>query len=308
MTAPLSPVDAILAIYSKKGAERKPGLERGRFRASSVGYQPRRLAWPYFEGHAIDAEAPSARSMMTFEEGDMVHDNLRRRLVEAGVKGRIPVTKEAEEEWEKPIPCSAWSIRGHPDGVLFDVTHEGAPIGDCLLEIKTVNNFGWDKAVAGEIGDDYMDQATVNMWGLGLKHTYFLLQKKDTQHLADFVIGFDQARLDAIFGRLMATEEHLARCKTPLEVPACSGPEFGFQPKKLGRGKYDPVIEALAWRCSYCPYTKHCFPDAAAFVVGGKPVWARKHHIPADACVVAMGVNVIPEPGWKLAGGADDAD
>jgi hypothetical protein len=298
----LNPLEALEAQYEKDGQEERAsrGAKRGVVRASSAGHHPRRLMFDYFPD-VCPPESIKGRGCRTFEVGDQRHDSLRQKLARAGLKGRIPLTKDDEEQWELPIPGTSWVLRGHPDGVLEDVHVQGVRLsGLTLLEVKTTGSFGWREVTAGIIDGKYLAQSAVNCEALGCRQTYFLYERKDTQHLAEVVIPHDPATFEVVMMKLREAVLAIEAGLSPLDMPACHGPDYGWTQPKRGPMK-------LGWRCSYCPFVGACFPEHVRWMDGAKPVCTREEAVPDGAVVVAMGNDVLPRETWKIASSDEES-
>lgn len=300
----LNPVDALEAVYEKDGLAERNGkrVKRGVVRASSVGHQPRRLMFDYFPEYAT--EAIKGRGCRTFEVGDQRHDSLRAKLLRAEVPGRIPVAKAMEEEWEMPIPGTTWILRGHPDGVLYAIQVKGIEIPKALLEIKTTGSFGWRDVMQGVIDAKYLLTSYAHCEALGLPWIYFLYERKDTQHLCEVLVPHDPRALEYALSRVAEAVLAIEAGLKPLDMRACEGEDYGWVSRKVA--KMGTVL-ALGWRCSYCPFMAECFPTYVRWLSGGKPIVTEPQSVPPEAVVVDMGIEVIPEPSWKLSGDAEES-
>lgn len=303
----LNPVEALERQYERDGQVERGSkrAERGVIRASSLGSAARRLMFNYFPDD-FPEEAIQGRGCRVFEVGDQRHDSLRQKLSRAGLKGRIPATKAEEQVWEVPIEGTDWVLRGHPDGILTEVHVKGITYGAMLLEIKTTGSFGWRDVIAGVIDPKHLAQAAANCAALGLENTYFLYERKDTQHLCEVIVPFDPAVLDRALVQVRQAILAIEAGMTPLDVPACEGEYYGWQ---MRRGtKASGPFQALGWRCSYCPYVGHCFPSHVQWLSGGKPVCTAEETVPHEAVVVSMGKEVIPRADWKLSLGEEEGE
>lgn len=278
----------------------RPPRERV-IRASSLGDQPRKLVLSALFDDA--REKPTGRALRTFEVGKQRHDALRAALAsQLGEKDRVPVRQADEEELEEPMRTPGWRVVGHPDGVLATpvVVNGDAVAAPALLEIKTINAFGWTRVLSGEIDPKYLVQSGWYARAARTKARIFLFEKKDTQHLHAAALPAREPLLDQALE--WAEEAAFAAEARPelddfiAKSEPCSGPDYGWQTSRTGPPK-------LGWRCSYCPFASTCFPTMVRTVVSGKPVCVDEKNAPADAYVVGMGGKVVPRGSWRL--GAD---
>jgi len=294
----MNPIKAIDKMYVQTGLN-EPGRKPvpNVLRMSSIGYQPRRTVL-----HRRTEEFPpreaDGRGFRTFEVGHQRHDALRTKLVAAGIRGSVPVTKEMEFELVIPLPGTDWIIRGHPDGVMDEIEVKGVAYRNVLLEIKTAGAAGWRNIVAGMVEDGYLDQAMIYADALKAEWIYFLFERKDTQALCELVVPFDKGRAEAAKQRALAAIQYLAKGTPALEVPACEGDDYGYKMRGGGRGKTS--LLSLGWKCSYCQFVQHCFPTHVRMLVSGKQVCVEELAVPDDAVVIGMGVDVIPRGSWKV--------
>lgn len=319
MSAP-DPLRAIKDHYAAKNAERKASpTPWGVIRGSSIGDQPRKQILARSNGE-YPPEDKTDRAFRTFEVGDQRHDALRFALV-AGIKKafagydttRIPVTREQEEEWEIDlgVPCSTmpgknWRVVGHPDGVMPAIVWKGILYERVLLEIKTTSSFGWKDIQAGLVDAKYVDQAQLYMFAADLKFVLFLYERKDTQHLDGVVMPADPARQTFLLEQAAYCARQIERGVQPLAIPLCEGESYGWESAKAKVGTRFVTYQALGWKCSYCDFAQHCYPNHVRIMIGGKPKCVPLDQTPSDAVVVAHGTGVTPREGWKMVGAEDD--
>lgn len=307
------PIAMIRDYYADLAKARDAGPQTpvGVIRGSSIGSQPRKQLLLRADGN-YPPEVKTDRSMRTFEVGDQRHDSLRVALVakmkKLGVlgKSRIPTSKDQEEEWEIDlgVRCSKtgenWRVVGHPDGVMESIMWKGQRYDRVLLEIKTTSAMGWKDIQAGIVDQAYLDQAQLYMGAADLRHALFVYEKKDTQHLDGVLIDFDRARYDYLLRLAQYVVQQVEAGVDPLHVEPCHGESFGWESTRKKVDNRYVTFDALGWKCSYCDFAKYCFPTHVRMVMGGKPLCVPFEQVPADAVVVAHGVEVTPRSTWKL--------
>lgn len=295
---PPNPLEAIRAGYSARARARESSVKMGVVRVSGCGHQPRRTAFDYYP-KVFPGETLTDRSMRYFEVGDQRHDALRVAMVEGGLKGMIPTTKDAEQECQIPIPGTSWMIRGHPDGVVDSMTYNGVTYNRVLLEIKTAGAAAWNRILNSEGDEKYLAQAMLYCKILKLDWVCFIYERKDTQDVHMFFLPYDAALADRVLEYTKEAIDAVEAGFSPLDMKECGGQGYGWQTRKVtGVGQ----TLALGWRCSYCAFAKYCFPTHVRIVSSGKPVCIDVSAVPGDAYVVAMGVEVIPRGTWKMGG------
>ncbi len=278
--------------------------------ASSLGKQARRLALELSKGMegCPPGEVLSARTLRTFEVGKDRHDRIRQMLAQAfpETAATIPTKQEGEVRYSEPLGFEDWIVAGHPDAVLnIDAMQVGDQqvAGPVLIEIKTINAFGWRDCLAGVVDFNYLCQAGWYAKMVGARSRVFVFEKKDTQHLHAIPMPATEPRLnEALAHARRAAQVVGSDLKTILDRTApCSGDDYGWTTPKRGPVK-------LGWRCSYCPFVAVCFPTHVRMVESGKPVCVDQSIVPADAYVVAWGSEVIPRGSWKLAEQEESAE
>jgi len=291
-------------VYKEERAKALPPVNSKTFRISSIGWQPRKLMMAKAQ-EGYEAKAIEGRGVRTFEVGKQRHDALRKALVLGGFSGDIPMTEAGEKEIRLPLG-GGWEIVGHPDGILNEIEVKGTKYEMVLLEIKTVGAAGWRSVKANEIDEGYIAQASMYCHILNLKWIYFLFEKKDSQHLAEVIVPMSEQAVNQSLHDIGFTIGSIEAGKTPMQVEACSGPDYGYQMRTRKRGEMPRL--SLGWRCSYCQYVQHCFPTHVRMLEGGKQVCVEELAVPDDAVVISHGVDVIPRGGWKMLDGAEEMD
>lgn len=123
-------------------------------------------------------------------------------------------------------------------------------IGDC----KTASEFGFKRVKQTNDPESYKYQAHCYMLSdIGFKYNVqkflFVYMRKTTSHIYDFTINFDPTLVKEIDEKFA-----LANGKEVPERPFAPEAETYYK-KPTGRS-------VLPWQCSYCAYSKTCWPNA----------------------------------------------
>lgn len=215
-------VDKILKHYTQKEKEREFSTDI--FRASSSGKCVRAL---WYQMHGYKREAMTGRAMMTFRLGDLVEQDLGDVLKELNL-----IYGE-----QKPLTIHLYDdcwLSGHIDGFTLDK-------GQILpIDIKSASNFGYQNAMKGDIGESYLCQAHCYMKALEVDRFLFLFYKKDTSHIGEVIIEWDDKVWNRIVKRYKAMEKEEAPRREMF---------------KINKDR------SLGYPCSYCGNISDCQKD-----------------------------------------------
>jgi hypothetical protein len=253
-------------------------------RASSAGKCSRQL-WFKKNGQLID-KVMEPRTQHLFRSGHISEVVLLNDMLESCVGPGKPFAElycgEVDGEVEiggvvyKTFKQLPWSFKlpngeivtAHPDAIAR--LHNGEWE---LIDAKTYSSFGFMKfenmdTPAIEAVEDYKYQAHALMGcdeakELNINRFRFVGIRKDTSHLADRLIHFDQSILDFVIKNYI---EALSE-KMPDRAYAAEAEMEGRKPNKKPTGR-----EILGWRCSYCAYTQSCWPNVQTEFKSGKPI------------------------------------
>jgi len=187
--------------------------ERCYFYVSDVGKCPRAL---YFHFKEAPRERPDPRVLRIFDEGDYTHRRLLSVLYSLGIV-------QASEVRTPPNDL----IHGRADAV---VTLDEKPY---VVELKSSN--GWKFSKMEKPREDHVDQVQLYMHYFNIPRAILLYENKNTQHLREFNLEYDEARA----GRLIKGFEFLRD-----QIEKDIMPEVPEDIKK--------------WRCRYCEYRTEC--------------------------------------------------
>lgn len=167
--------------------------------------------------------------------------------------------------WKHP---NGETISCHPDAVarLHDGTYE-------LIDTKTYSNFGFMKfakeetpaieAIAGYEGQAHSLMNTDEAKALKITRFRFVGMRKDTSHMADRVIRFDQEIMDRVIQNFSEAGQENAPEDAYDFIPEMTG----RKPNKKPTGRY-----TVPWQCSYCSYMKTCKGESQIEFKSGKPI------------------------------------
>lgn len=209
------------------------------FRASSAGSCIRALCYQKF---GIKGEPLSDRFLLTFKHGELVEQTLLSYVV--GVY---------DTQREVSITDGDLTITGHIDG-LYDWEHENGK-ETVLVDFKSINTRGFSRAEKGHIDNKYIIQMNLYMHALNLKKALLVYFNKDTSHLCEQIVHYDEKVVRATIARM-----HRVKDATPDNIPL---------------GEYHIDSKENGWICSYCPYTMMCYPGRTVVIEKGKPKYVE---------------------------------
>lgn len=171
------------------------------------------------------------KAQMIFDDGRVGHDQIRSMLRLAG--GSTFILKG--EEQEVYYQYKGLKVKGHIDGLIQLSTGEL-----CLLELKTMGDYAYERMVKGEELDyTYMVQIQAYMASLGLQRCFFVAKNKGAGDLYEREIPFSSVELEKCAERILGAD---------LTKPESIERPYGFDAK----GKLD-------WHCGYCPMRVACW-------------------------------------------------
>lgn len=259
-----------------------------KLRGSNPGPCSRKMAYGLL-GYE-ETEPMEARTKITFLTGDLLE------LVAVGIMklaGINVINTCLDEDGQAEgmfdvgngvfIPC-------HGDGILLPQT--GVTDVKRLLEIKSSADrgfkFDWDR---GNISDQYLLQHNIYMEAFGLDHGIFLVINKNTGHFAEVVTEKDPdiiawGRKNYLMASI-ATEDSLPPRFMDFE-------NYGLRKDKDGAKK-----NTLAWGCSYCSFTRYCWPGVEISFDRGRPVYTVPDDlVETNDYVTRLGVS--PDEDFEL--------
>lgn len=138
------------------------------------GACPRALYYKLSEVEPTNESVPhDPKTYRTFDVGTFYHAYLQKFLRKSGIL----------TEGEALVLNKKIRLKGHTDGIL---TINGERY---ILEIKTINSYGYQKIVRNNMPYDYhIWQASVYAKELGIKKIIFLYVNKDTSDMKEFLV------------------------------------------------------------------------------------------------------------------------
>jgi len=238
----LNAVEEYLTYIYKNGGEvnvpihlkyRPEDSLKSMLRFSSSGKCPRAISYSML--YPEQKEPLSARAISIFQLGHIVHDVERSIIAE--------VNELVDQEKEVFIEVDDFKVFGHIDGILKLKNK------DVLLDIKTVNERAW-KEFDRETPKDYIAQLNVYMYATGLREAYLWVYNKGTSHRKIVPIPYNE----------LVVEESLERFRSAIHgYKTGELPERPYSYKEFETEFY--IERTLPWQCSYCAFTRLCWPD-----------------------------------------------
>lgn len=171
--------------------------------------------------HEAESEKLSAKQIRVFENGNYVHDRIRKYLK--------PILKEQEI----PVYDKELGLSGSYDGVVII---EGKEV---MIEIKSINSFMVDKPM-----ENHVKQIMLYMHLSGIKKGVLLYESKPNQEIFEFEVDYDENIANEGLEFFRVLKQHIGYRK----IPNISN--------DYDKGKY-PCM----WGKEKCPYWRHCYGD-----------------------------------------------
>lgn len=261
------PIDAHLRAKGVRRLERTFSVG-----AWNAGQCPRKL-WLGLNG--AEEEPVEPRGLRNFAMGNMVEDAAINLMIEAGVP--LIRSDEARDTFEVP-----GIGRVRPD-VFLDVG--GLHL---VADIKSISNFGFERAQRGNVDFAYEAQLEVYLRGLDVEWGVLIFWRKDTSHMHYHVVRRNDERWATIQegvalarGTTMPERpyemEH--RCPGVKEGKCINGktPARGQPHSTCGGTGLVPGGPKLRYPCSYCGFKVACWgPLTMSVSKEGAPEWRPK--------------------------------
>lgn len=185
-----------------------------------------------YHASGVPADKFPDRTMLVFEDGNihemLILDHIRKTVFHVDeLKGRNQRIEIATINGRK--------MTGEIDGLITDPLNKTR-----LLEIKSINHFGFERLKDGPI-DGHRRQANLYLHGLraagfDIDEAVILYKNKNTAAMKEFVITYDAEQAQRDIALFISVEE-LAKKG---EVPA-------------------RPYEMDSWQCQYCRWQEHCW-------------------------------------------------
>ena len=192
-----------------------------------------------------------SKTWAKFHFGDktVVHDDEEPRVLYKQIPVCLNVPRYQLPGEEAPPPIPVW---GHVDGIgwkTWDTPY--------LIEIKSSNDWSYERFAKGELDESYQWQVQAYMQASGLKRALVIFMKKSTSHLAEMIVERDETYDAAKRWQMILSCDHSSVLPQELTFT---------ERKKAGGVK-------IGYPCSYCDYKKYCFVNMeTSFDAKGKPV------------------------------------
>jgi len=227
-------IEKILKHYNEVEREREWSNP---LRMSNAGKCARAIAYQHLKYYP---QPLNARARMVFRLGDLVEQDI------VDIAQQLGLT---DMQKEIKVMIAGQEVIGHIDGL-----YEGIP-----FDVKSTSDYGFKKAKRGDIDYGYICQMHMYMKGTGSKSAVLIFYNKNTSHLYEALVNWDDAVWEEIEKRFKSVLE-----STKDQLPAR---EYGANAK----GNLD-------WHCSYCAFCAECWKGQyeLLFDDDGKPTLKLK--------------------------------
>jgi hypothetical protein len=206
---------------------------------------------------------------MVFDLGDRVEDAVIEYLIAAGVP--LIRTNEARDT----VEIAEVGLRVRADAFI---EVEGEHL---IVEVKSMSNFGFERAERGELDESYLIQGECYMRAYGTQKCIFVCYRKETSHLCEVLTSRDEerwekiksnvavARGDEIPPRPYELDAYCKGCQGTGKTPAKGLPHKACDGTgQIPGGPFLPVFP-----CGYCPFKVQCWGELEFVENDGKPRW-----------------------------------
>lgn len=262
---------------------------------SGSGFAPRRmwLSRNIDDLHEDELVETQARGQLTMFTGHLLEGVLMGLLEAAGAPVRDTVMSGQPPLWicggcfsavaeginfreVGPLPpdcgCGGEVLTGHSDGTVLIQGSMGEKDQEWNLECKSVNTLGFKRLLQTKKIDNafgHLGQAHAYMHAKGQDTTLFIFINRDTLHMTEIIERFDEKVWENWKQNVtIAMEKGLPSECHESQVPRA--PSGGYGENSIG----------LGFVCTYCKFTRVCFPEYQVHIVHGKdgiarPVWRK---------------------------------
>jgi len=284
-------VDRIVADFRVRGKERRPP----RIGAWNIGRCVRAL---WYGEHGYPAEEFQARALMVFDLGDRVEDAILAFLEAAKIPNirtnesrdlvhmpELGCRVRADFFFQWDLGTSLWAERELGEMIYVPSDERLPKPGDIVVgEIKSMSDYAFARAQRGDIDSAYLAQVECYMRAYNCRHALIIAYRKETSHLAEILIGRDDARWAVCIENAMQ-----ARAKEPPARPFaleercedCEGTGLTAVRKSphkacVGTGKIPGGPYIPNFPCGYCAFKKPCWGSLELTFRNGHPRWRLK--------------------------------
>lgn len=164
-----------------------------------------------------------ARLHRIFANGSTMHERIQHMCSDMGILAEEDVEVRIEPD------SNQYKISGYVDGVVQRGEER------IVLEIKSINQRGFDYAVQNGPKAEHAKQAQIYMWALELKRAILFYECKNTQRIAAWTVHYEPLKVKHLLDRLEKTIQDV---------------ELGKVPQMT----YNPVIR----ECQWCNWQERC--------------------------------------------------
>lgn len=218
-------VDLLESFYAERS---KPKYKVNVFRASSAGYCERRLG---YDKLGVVGDPITPRRAAVFRHGHIIDSALKADL--AAVLGDRFINLDQ-------LPFNECFI----EGVRITFTPDGAfqtDTGDIgIVEIKTMSDFGFERALKGQIDRSYLCQAWVYAHGTSFNPIVFVCYRKETSHFCEVI--FDRNAANVVVTQRFGGDLKELHINDPLLIAEIKSP-FDDSVAEEVRGKFKRLAE-----------------------------------------------------------------
>lgn len=284
-------VDKILQVALREATARPTTT---RLTASNVG-KCVRAGW--YAHHGIPQEPLPPRTMLVFSLGNLVEDSLC-KFIEKATEDfiRTDAWRDTTTEPETGLRARSDFMFALDDQPLWPnelgerVCVPGQPLppqpGEMLGgEIKSMSNFGFERALRGKIDEAYRAQVEVCLRAYGLRWWLVVAYRKETSNICEILVGRDDdvwasvvAKVDAARGEATPERPYAldSACKGTADGTCVEGktPKTGRAHKRCGGTGLEPGGPFVPnFPCGYCSWRAECWGQQELVFRDGKPVW-----------------------------------
>lgn len=227
----------------EKQRSRSGGVKK--FYPSSIGFCSRRIVYSMLGYPSPEIEA---RVLAVFENGHSFHHRIETLLEKAGVL-IAPELSILDEELN--ISGRTDAVIKNPNKDAYKETHnvilkdtegnvvyEGPNNEVALVELKSINNKGFNRVRSQGPKEEHNQQLQLYMYLSGIKQGVLFYENKDTQDTEEFWIDYNEKIVKEIVEKIRTVNEHVAN--------------ETFPEREGTRSSY---------KCNYCDYKEICWSD-----------------------------------------------
>jgi CRISPR/Cas system-associated exonuclease Cas4 (RecB family) len=207
-----------------------------KFYPSSIGKCSREITYKML---GYPEEDIDPRVLMVFENGHSFHERMENLFKEVG----ILVAPEL------PIRDPNLRISGRTDAVIYnphpdkdkqpkdlvtlkgfegEVIYNGPNNEIALVELKSINNKGFNRVVSKGAKIDHKWQLMLYMYLSGIRQGLLYYENKDTQETYEVWVEYDQKVVDKLLNKIITVNQHVDNNTLPPREHSRSSPVCGW--------------------------------------------------------------------------------